>query len=368
MLDNTKYNLNEKLTNLDKSKEKHTDVVNEYRLTNFTETNAVINDYHAGKVKILDQSTRENYVRYKNTAGTNLIGKIAAFNVSYGNGKQLSNEIDNPTCEGEYQRRKKEIWMDDREQCMNKIKNQTSQYEKNFKNNFVMKIYELCVEAKDNIKEINKELRKMNFQKEYEFVVDFVNDSSNYKKILDYAKYMKKTNRIDDRYTLESIMEYPEEEWLRLEEDVKEIINDLLQKSNEELDAFVDYRNYMTYEITEDDGISKKKVSRQHGSASGGGAQIPYIIILVVSLTLMFNVRQNSSRLVFMDEPFEKLDNDNSMLMLEFLKSQNLQVIFAAPANRMDTIGEASDVVITVGNKDKRKDQMFAITDFMRKE
>ena len=62
---------------------------------------------------------------------------------------------------------------------------------------------------------------------------------------------------------------------------------------------------------------------------------------------MIYNQRSNSTRLVFIDEPFAKMDPGNVRLMLDFLRSQDLQVIFCAP-DKTESIGEACDVILPV--------------------
>ena len=112
---------------------------------------------------------------------------------------------------------------------------------------------------------------------------------------------------------------------------------------------FADYRNYMSYEIVINNAdVKDGKLSRQAGDSSGAGTQIPYTLILSAALSMLYNARVNSTRLIFIDEPFEKMSDHNIKLMLEFFQNQDFQVIFCAPPNKTDSIGFACDTVIPV--------------------
>ena len=54
-----------------------------------------------------------------------------------------------------------------------------------------------------------------------------------------------------------------------------------------------------------------------------------------------------SARLVFIDEPFAKMDPGNVKLMLDFMKKQNLQVIFCSP-DKTESIGNECEVILPV--------------------
>ena len=63
---------------------------------------------------------------------------------------------------------------------------------------------------------------------------------------------------------------------------------------------------------------------------------------------MLYNVRVNSVRLIFIDEPFEKMSDHNIKLMLDFFKNQDFQVIFCAPPNKLESIGNECGVIIPV--------------------
>lgn len=49
-----------------------------------------------------------------------------------------------------------------------------------------------------------------------------------------------------------------------------------------------------------------------------------------------------------LDEAFDKMDEERIKKMLEFFRSQNFQVILAAPTSRLELIGEQSDNIIMI--------------------
>ena len=141
----------------------------------------------------------------------------------------------------------------------------------------------------------------------------------------------------------------PNEDGEQLERELKQIINRIIEKNSEETIArFADYRNYMTYEILMSNHIlDRAKLSRQTGFNSGAEVQIPYLLILSSALLMIYNQRVNSARLVFIDEPFAKMDPGNVKLMLDFMKKQNMQVIFCSP-DKTESIGNECEVILPV--------------------
>ncbi len=272
---------------------------------------------------------------------------------SYNNRKQ---EVDRLPIglghEAAYQKRRGRIWIDDLQGIQQKLKEQTVTYERIFKREFVLSIYETAQTARSDISDINKELRKLQFSTRYQFDVKLLNDSSDYAKILRYAKYLQETNNMADegQMTFTSFMGYDNDEVELREKEIKDIINKIIDKNDmAEIKRFADYRNYMSYEIIiNNDEVKDGKLSKQVGYNSGAGTQIPYTLILSAALSMLYNVRVNSVRLIFIDEPFEKMSDHNIKLMLEFFKNQDFQVIFCAPPNKLESIGSECGVIIPV--------------------
>ncbi len=269
----------------------------------------------------------------------------------YNNGKRPEELLSvGVEYEAVYRKRKNRLEVDNFEGIKAKLATQTKKYEEIFKNEFVMKIKTNIEEAQTDLKEINRQLKKLQFTTTYQFDVKNVTGTSDYARILEYADYLKKTNRIDDQIMLGAIVGYDENEATKREEEIKEIVNRVISKNNNDLlNDFADYRNYMEYEvIVNNEEISNGRLSKLAGYNSGAGTQIPYTIILSAALAIIYNARQNSTRLVFIDEPFEKMSDKNIKIMLDFFKTQEFQVIFCAPPNKLDSIGKECDAIIPI--------------------
>ena len=253
--------------------------------------------------------------------------------------------------EADYQRRRGKIWIDDLQGIQQKLKEQTVTYERIFKREFVLNIYETAKNAKSDIADINKELRKLQFSTKYQFDVKMLSDNSDYAKILRYAEYLQDTNNMSDgQMMFTNLMGYENDEIEIREKEIRDIINKIIDHNDiAEIKKFADYRNYMSYEIIiNNDEVKDGKLSKQVGYNSGAGTQIPYTLILSAALSMLYNVRVNSVRLIFIDEPFEKMSDHNIKLMLDFFKNQNFQVIFCAPPNKLESIGSECGVIIPV--------------------
>lgn len=325
----------------------------EYEISAYTVVQRAVEGYErflAGSTQggLLAQETRARIVRSIEQHKKELFSLQAAYNSRYsGSGLPVGTE-----GRELYAARKDRIWMDNLQEIRQELESQTRRYEDIFKNEFVLNIRKYCEKARDDLKQINGELAKLNFSARYQFDVHYVKDGTEYAKIIEYARYLDEREQLgstDGQMTFEMFTSVSDEEGEQLEKELRKIINRIIEKNSEEAIArFADYRNYMTYEILVSNQIlDRAKLSRQTGFNSGAEVQIPYLLILSSALLLIYNQRINSTRLVFIDEPFAKMDPGNVKLMLRFMREQKLQVIFCSP-DKTETIGNECEVLLPV--------------------
>lgn len=246
-----------------------------------------------------------------------------------------------------YAARKDRIWMDDLQGVKEKLAAQKEKYESDFRTEFVLRIYTACVDAQREITRMNHKLAKLNFKEQYQFEVVFRDDGSDFAKIIDYARYMSEV--VSGQVEGQLSMEYPEGRAKELEADIKRIVRGLVESGSEDAIAQIsDYRNYMAYDILINNAVfHNARLSRQTSYESGAEVQIPYMLILLSALLMSYDTRENCTKLVFIDEPFAKMDPGNVKLMLDFMKTHHLQMLFCAP-DKVDLIGNECEVVLPV--------------------
>ncbi|MCM1296531.1 MAG: AAA family ATPase [Muribaculaceae bacterium] len=326
----------------------------ELRLLHPSESKTAIKEYDdflmgntkTGDVMLAD--SRRKREGEKSALANSIVGGQKTYNIKKPQEERLPEGLE---YEGKYLARKNKIWVDDLQAINVKMAEQTRKYETIFKNEFVLSIYQTALTAKQDVAGINKELRKLQFSTKYQFDVNLLDDMSDFAKVLRYAEYIKKTNKVDDgQIVFGNLYGYEEDEIEQREKEIRELINRIVEKNDESMiQEFADYRNYMSYEIIINNAdVKDGRLSKQAGYNSGAGTQIPYTLILSAALSMLYNARMNSTRLIFIDEPFEKMSDHNIKLMLEFFKNQDFQVIFCAPPNKTDSIGYECDVIIPV--------------------
>jgi energy-coupling factor transporter ATP-binding protein EcfA2 len=293
-----------------------------------------------------DRKRAENALK---EAGENLAGAQSGYNAMRAPESRL------PMGEGyqsAYEARRAQVWMDDFQEIQEKLKEQTRRYEEIFKKEFVLTVLKSCESAREDLKGMNRELARLKFRSKYEFEVKYVKDGSDYEKILEYARYLKEREELGTtagQMTLSATTTFTDEQGEALEKDIRKIINRIIDSNDRyQIEHYADYRNYMTYEILlTNDILNKAKLSKQSGYNSGAEVQIPYMLILLSAILMVYNEKNNSTRLVFIDEPFAKMDPGNVKIMLKFMKDQKLQMVFVAP-DKTELIGNACDVILPV--------------------
>lgn len=248
---------------------------------------------------------------------------------------------------GMYTERKNRIWMDDLQNVKEKLAAQKDKYESDFRTEFVLRVYTACIDSQREITRMNHKLARLNFKEKYQFEVVFRNDGSDFARIIEYAQYVADTASVSMDGQLS--LEYPQEKVEAMETDIRAIVRGMIESGKEDIIAqFSDYRNYMTYDILINNAVfHNARLSKQTSYESGAEVQIPYMLILLSALLITYDARENCTKLVFIDEPFAKMDPGNVKLMLNFMKEHHLQMIFCAP-DKVELIGNECEVVLPV--------------------
>src|SRR5690554_905927 len=104
---------------------------------------------------------------------------------------------------------------------------------------------------------------------------------------------------------------------------------------------FLDYRNYMSYdiEVTHSNG-NKSMFSKVSREKSGGETQVPFYIVIAASFQQLLsrNKRINSGCIVLFDEAFNNMDDTRIDAMMKYYSSLSIQLIIAIPPQRVVNI------------------------------
>lgn len=233
------------------------------------------------------------------------------------------------------------------EEAKQKLEEQQHVLENAFMVDFVAEINEAIREAREEIDDINRELKHIPFGKDtYQFEIKeksdrmtFFNICKNLENYINSMDLYKSMNQSDQE------MEY----------NIKQFMDTILEEENEE--EYTDYRKYFKYEMKitskQDGEETTAYLSKKQGSASNGEKQTPYFIILAASLLQCYPKNISCARLAFIDEAFSALSRERIEQMVKFFEDNKFQVIYAAPPEKIDSIGSHINSTISLCMKGK---------------
>lgn len=117
-------------------------------------------------------------------------------------------------------------------------------------------------------------------------------------------------------------------------------------KGEKVLTEYTDYRSYLDYDIivNQKDGTSQR-FSRIYGEKSGGETQTPYYVAIAASFVQLYQFG-DTIRIIMLDEAFDKMDDNRIAAMMDFLNTQQFQIILATPPAKLEVIGEKVDTIL----------------------
>ncbi|MBD5394720.1 MAG: hypothetical protein HDR71_10705 [Lachnospiraceae bacterium] len=221
--------------------------------------------------------------------------------------------------------------------------------EEEFREQFLSKLQENMKLAQNEFKELNKALKDIIFSNEkYEFLYL---PSKRYRQY--YEMIMDDFNAMQGESIFSGLFH----------ETHKEVIDELFEKlaldnenSAQALDEFTDYRTYMDYDIKivhSDESYSY--YSKVCEEKSGGETQTPFYVTVAASFVQLYrnNMGDEAIGLVMFDEAFNNMDDERIGGVLEFLKNLPLQIIIAAPPDKIQYISPSMEETLLVMTDEK---------------
>lgn len=230
-----------------------------------------------------------------------------------------------------------------------KVQNARRAAEEEFREQFLSKLQENMKQAQNEFKELNKALKDITFSNErYEFqYMSSKRHRSYYEMIMDDFNIVQGESIFSGMF----------------HENHKEVIDELFTKlaldsenGTKALDEFTDYRTYMDYDIriTHTDG-NYSLYSKVCEEKSGGETQTPFYVTVAASFVQLYsnNIGGEAIGLVMFDEAFNNMDDERIGGVLEFLSRLPLQIIIAAPPDKIQYIGPSMEVTLLVMTDEK---------------
>lgn len=230
-----------------------------------------------------------------------------------------------------------------------KVNSARNAAEEEFREQFLSKLQENMKIAQSEFKELNKALNDIVFSNEkYEFIFMA---SRRYRQY--YEMIMDDFNAMQGESIFSGLFH----------ENHKEVIDELFEKlalDNENnvkaLDEFTDYRTYMDYDIRiiHSDG-NYSFYSKVCEEKSGGETQTPFYVTVAASFVQLYknNIGGEAVGLVMFDEAFNNMDDERIGGVLEFLRRLPLQIIIAAPPDKIQYISPFVEETLLVMTDEK---------------
>ena len=221
--------------------------------------------------------------------------------------------------------------------------------EEEFREQFLAKLQENMKQAQGEFKELNRALKDIAFSSEqYEFLYM---PSKKYRSY--YEMLMDDFNVVQGESIFSGIFH----------ENHREVIDELFERlaiqndnNSKALDEFTDYRTYMDYDIKiiHSDG-SYSYYSKVCEEKSGGETQTPFYVTVAASFVQLYsnNIGGEAAGLVMFHEAFNNMDDERIGGVLEFLKRLPLQILIAAPPDKIQYIGPQMEETLLIMTDEK---------------
>lgn len=199
------------------------------------------------------------------------------------------------------------------------------------------------------------------------------------------TQYRDYYNMINDEMLLEGYNLFSPSFQTKYEDTINRLFNQIIstvestlshdkQKELEEnLMKFTDFRTYLDFDLMVIDEMNREnRLSKRIGKSSGGETQNPFYIAVLASFVQLYRIKRNDNtlRLIIFDEAYNKMDHERIQESIKLIKNLGLQVVLAAPTEKIPDIAPLVDrnqIVMRVNNRTFVKE--FDINkEFLKKE
>ena len=230
-----------------------------------------------------------------------------------------------------------------------KVESARQAAEEEFREQFLSKLQENMKTAQSEFKNLNQALQDILFSNErYGFLYM---PSKKYRQY--YEMIMDDFNATQGESIFSGIFH----------ETHKAVIEELFERlaldndnTAKALDEFTDYRTYMDYDIRiwhSDNNYSL--YSKVCEEKSGGETQTPFYVTVAASFVQLYrnNIGGEAVGLVMFDEAFNNMDDERIGGVLQFLRKLPLQILIAAPPDKIQYISPAVEETLLVMTDEK---------------
>lgn len=229
-----------------------------------------------------------------------------------------------------------------------------------FQNDFLSRLYNNVSGARQQIKELSDALKDVSFGGGIRFRMG-TEVNPKYKKVYDMImdESLSQGQNIFSVAFQEKHGEVFEEFFRRfIPPDDERLTGNQVREFSDEAVKLTDYRTYLEFEMEEIQPDGRKiSLTRSGGLRSGGEGQTVFYVSVLASFMKLYRVKNSVNnhtfRLVIFDEAFSKMDRKRINDSMEWLKETGLQVIIAAPPEKMVDIQPHANRTLVVSKGDE---------------
>lgn len=223
--------------------------------------------------------------------------------------------------------------------------------EEGFRQVFLTGIRNNIYEAKKEIDNLNKNLKRHPFGRDLE-IYEFVSKPSS-----DLADYYRIITSGDEIYSKDLFTNTLSEKDVALIEDLFNKIaeSDLSRETEAYLAKYLDYRSYMNYDIKITNKYNDVSyISKTTREKSGGETQTPFYVVIAACFDELMKKNEDACCLVIFDEAFNNMDEGRIGDVLEFYKELSIQLFIVVPGIRTHSIAPYMDSVVGIAKNNNR--------------
>lgn len=232
-----------------------------------------------------------------------------------------------------------------------------------FRKEVLFRMKDDILRARQQFKQINRVMENLEYgeesygfgidkskDKELGLFYDIIMDKDNQQidRENDMLAYMAEVNKSE---VFESqIDDFMSRIMIDVEEHAKQNLTGQKSKAKS-MGMYVDYRTYLDYDIIIKNSVTEKEValSKVSGEGSGGENQAPFYVAICSSLLQIYEQsKEESMRLILLDEAFNNMTSDRIEPMMNMFKKLNLQLVLIATAEKATSILPYCDITYSI--------------------
>lgn len=237
---------------------------------------------------------------------------------------------------------------------ISQAENARNQAEQIFRSKFVGLLRDNLARIDDSLDELNRSLKKREFHGEY---YTFKKETD--PEFAPLVSWIQSVTQEDQANVggLFDKAENPNSEHFDASHKIQQLLLGGSEGVKEIEERLADYRNYFRFdvEMRDKDGRNRTTLSQRLGKGSGGEHQAPFYVAISAALAATYRIEHapdgalhGGMALAIFDEAFSKLDMQNTLNALAFLRDLGMQALIAAPDEKYALLAGEMDTMIRV--------------------